>query len=177
MQLLFVISTPLPRALYKRRAQPCQPRNYQIVRRIGVTISRAKLGTLSCADKSRSLPNPKFPSFWMTSWKWLNPPSGLTISQGRVSFTTSPKTDYWHPPDRVAANGHFYYTKAALPFDYGIHVQCTVQGDWNTKYDQAGIMVRKSAEQWIKAGVEFVNGKPYLRSPSSIVLTIQLSCF
>jgi len=30
-------------------------------------------------------------------------------------------------------------------------------------YDQAGIMMRVSAERWIKAGIEYVDGMPYIR--------------
>src|SRR5271155_3805248 len=99
----------------------------------------------------------------MASWSFLNPPSQIIASEGKIAFTTHPQTDYWHPPDRIAANGHFHYTKAILPDSYGLHLQCTVQGNYKTTYDQAGIMMRASAERWIKAGVEYVNGIPYLR--------------
>jgi len=99
----------------------------------------------------------------MPSWTFSNAPSEFSASGDRISFTTLPKTDYWHPPDRIAANGHFYYTKATLPLAYGLHVQASLQGQWATTYDQAGIMIRESSGKWIKAGVEYVKGRPYLR--------------
>ena len=99
----------------------------------------------------------------MPSWSFLDPPSEINVSEGCVSFTTHPQTDYWHPPDRTAANGHFYYTTAILPHSYGLHLQCTLRGNYKVTYDQAGIMIRESAEKWIKAGVEYVEGTPYLR--------------
>jgi regulation of enolase protein 1 (concanavalin A-like superfamily) len=99
----------------------------------------------------------------MASWSFLNPPSQIIASEGKIAFTTHPQTDYWHPPDGIAANGHFYYTKARLPYLWGLHVQCTVHGDYKVTYDQAGIMMRANAERWIKAGVEYVDGISYLR--------------
>ena len=99
----------------------------------------------------------------MPSWSFLDPPSEIKASEGQLSFTTHPHTDYWHPPDRTAANGHFYHTQATLPFSYGIHLQCSLRGDYKVTYDQVGIMIRANAEKWIKAGVEYVDGVPYLR--------------
>lgn len=99
----------------------------------------------------------------MTTWSFLNPPSNISLSQGHLKFTTLPKTDYWHPPERIAANGHFYYTKLSLPQEYGLHLQSTFKGDWNVTYDQAGVMIRASNEKWIKAGIEYVDGIAYLR--------------
>ena len=102
----------------------------------------------------------------MPRWSFLNPPSEVEADDDRVTIRTQRFTDYWHPPDRIAANGHFYYTAAILPFFYGLHLQCTLSGDFKTTYDQACIMIRASPEQWIKAGVEYIEGVPHLRSRS-----------
>jgi uncharacterized protein len=100
----------------------------------------------------------------MPRWTFLHSPTNVEAGDDRVSFTTLPFTDYWHPPDRIAANGHFYYTEGILPASYGLHLQCTVKGDFKTTYDQAGLMIRASPEKWIKAGIEYVDGVPFLRS-------------
>jgi regulation of enolase protein 1 (concanavalin A-like superfamily) len=105
----------------------------------------------------------------MSKWEFSNPPSNITSTPTSISFTTHPNTDFWHPPTRLAANGHFYYTKAVLPYSYGIHLQCSFQGEWKVTYDQGGVMIREAGSQtkWIKAGVEFVDGKAYLRYQTS----------
>jgi hypothetical protein len=108
-----------------------------------------------------------------SSWTFLNAPSKVSLSQGRVAFTTHPNTDYWHPPDRTAANGHFYCTTLSLPKEYGLHLQSTLQGSWKAMYDQGGIMIRASAEKWIKAGIEYVDGEAYLRYTPHTLLTCE----
>jgi regulation of enolase protein 1 (concanavalin A-like superfamily) len=99
----------------------------------------------------------------MTTWSFLSLPSQYSFSEGRVSFETKPETDYWHTPTAIRTNGHFYQTAAPLPLEYGIHVQCTLHGDWRAQFDQGGIMMRASETHWIKAGVEYVDGQPFLR--------------
>ena len=39
--------------------------------------------------------------------------------------------------------------------------EVTVDGRYEALYDQAGLMIRLSESNWIKAGVEYTDGEPY----------------
>ena len=98
----------------------------------------------------------------MSAWTFSEAPMEATMVDGRLSFTTRPRTYFWNAPDNNFANGHFYFTKAILPESFGIHLQCTVRGNWQGSYDQAGIMLREDEKRWIRAGIEYIHGTPYL---------------
>mgnify|MGYP001355467777 CR=1 FL=1 len=56
------------------------------------------------------------------------------------------------------------FTVDDAPFCYAIYggefeAKVKVTGDYKTRFDQAGLMLRIDAENYIKAGVEFVDGK------------------
>ncbi|CAF3870438.1 unnamed protein product [Adineta steineri] len=54
-------------------------------------------------------------------------------------------------------NGHFYYR--SLPGDEKFLVTVNVQGKYNARYDQGGLMLRIDEKNWIKCGVEYVDDK------------------
>jgi uncharacterized protein len=68
-----------------------------------------------------------------------------------------PKTDFWHKTfyGYITDNGHLYYRWVRGDFT----TQVRVAGQYHDLYDQAGLMVRIDAENWMKCGVEFVEGK------------------
>ena len=41
---------------------------------------------------------------------------------------------------------------------------CASRADFQSLYDQAGIMVRIDAQHWVKAGIEFSDGRAMLAS-------------
>ncbi|WP_425146247.1 DUF1349 domain-containing protein [Deinococcus sp.] len=78
---------------------------------------------------------------------------------------TAPATDFWRVTHYgfIRDNGHFL--PQTVTGDFGAEVE--VCGAYREQYDQAGLMLRVSAEVWLKCGVEFVDGRQHL----SVVVT------
>lgn len=88
---------------------------------------------------------------------WFNEPAEWSISDGRLSMSVTPKSDYW----RIS---HYGFTVDDAPFyyaEYGgeFEAKVKVSGDYKTRFDQAGLMVRIDHENYIKAGIEYVDGR------------------
>jgi uncharacterized protein len=87
---------------------------------------------------------------------WINEPSHWRIEDGTLHVTTNAATDFWRKTHYgfIRDNGHVF--AADVEGDFTADV--TVEGDFSSLYDQAGLIVRESAERWIKAGAEFNDG-------------------
>ncbi|RKN41874.1 DUF1349 domain-containing protein [Streptomyces hoynatensis] len=96
---------------------------------------------------------------------WLNEPPSWSVEDGRLTATTGPETDFWRETfyGFVRDDGHFLYREVHGDFT----AQVTLSGDYETLYDQSGLMVRGDRRTWLKTGVEFTDGLPHL----SAVLT------
>jgi uncharacterized protein len=87
--------------------------------------------------------------------KWLNPPAFWEIDRGHSRLLLKPdcSTDFWQQTHYGfrADNGHFLYAEVSgdAIATAGIHIHPAHQ------YDQAGLMVRFSADCWLKASNEF----------------------
>ena len=69
----------------------------------------------------------------------------------------TPQTDYW----RIS---HYGFTVDDAPFLYTLRggefeVKVKISGDYKARFDQSGLMLRIDHENYIKAGIEFVDGK------------------
>lgn len=88
---------------------------------------------------------------------WFNEPAQWEIKSGTLTMQVTPHTDYW----RIS---HYGFTVDDAPFyyaEYGgeFEAKVKVSGDYKTRFDQAGMMLRVDHENYIKAGIEFVDGK------------------
>ncbi len=86
---------------------------------------------------------------------WHKQPQQWKIENRKIIITADPKTDFWQKTHYGYStdNGHFYY--AEHPGDFEATVK--ISGSYKDLYDQAGLMIRTDAENWIKSGIEFVN--------------------
>jgi regulation of enolase protein 1 (concanavalin A-like superfamily) len=79
------------------------------------------------------------------------------------------KTDFWRKTfyGYITDNGHLFYLEATGDFTF----QARVNGQYAALYDQAGLMVRLDAENWMKCGTEFFDGRRH----ASVVFTRDFS--
>ena len=88
---------------------------------------------------------------------WFNEPSDWSINQNELNMFVTPKSDYW----RIS---HYGFTVDDAPFyyaEYGgeFEAKVKISGDYKVRFDQAGMMIRLDHENYIKTGIEYVDGK------------------
>lgn len=89
--------------------------------------------------------------------QWFNEPEKWEIKDNTLTMFVTPQSDYW----RIS---HYGFTVDDAPFYYSIYggefeVKVKITGDYKTRFDQMGLMLRIDPENYIKAGVEFLEGK------------------
>ena len=97
------------------------------------------------------------PAQTLEKMNWFNEPEQWSIEGDKLTMTITPKSDYW----RIS---HYGFTVDDAPFYYaeyggGFEAKVKVCGDYKTRFDQAGMMIRIDHENYIKTGIEFVDGK------------------
>lgn len=97
---------------------------------------------------------------------WLNEPAVWRLGGGALTVVTDRSTDFWRETHYGFARdtGHFFAVETAGDFT----AEMRIQAQYRELYDQAGLMVRLSNNEWAKAGLELSDGKPM----ASSVLTI-----
>ncbi|KYH07687.1 DUF1349 domain-containing protein [Chryseobacterium cucumeris] len=88
---------------------------------------------------------------------WFNEPEKWEIKNNSLSMFVTPQSDYW----RVS---HYGFTVDDAPFYYTTYggefeAKVKITGSYKARFDQMGLMLRTDHEHYIKAGVEFVDGK------------------
>lgn len=93
----------------------------------------------------------------LVKMQWFNEPQQWEIQGKALSMIVTPKSDYW----RIS---HYGFTVDDAPFYYSTYggefeAKVKITGDYKARFDQAGMMLRIDHENYIKAGIEFVDGK------------------
>ena len=88
--------------------------------------------------------------------EWYNEPPVWEAKDDAIAITSGAKTDFWRETHYgfIRDNGHFFYQK--IQGDFIVEVK--VSGQYQDLYDQAGLMIRSDELNWLKCGIEFVNG-------------------
>ncbi len=89
--------------------------------------------------------------------QWFNEPEKWAIDGNKLTMQVTPQSDYW----RIS---HYGFTVDDAPFFYTLRggefeAKVKISGDYKVRFDQAGLMLRIDEENYIKAGIEFVDGK------------------
>lgn len=89
--------------------------------------------------------------------QWFNEPESREIKDNVLTMEVTPQSDYW----RIS---HYGFTVDDAPFLYTVRggefeVKVKISGDYKVRFDQAGLMLRVDKENYIKTGIEFVDGK------------------
>lgn len=87
--------------------------------------------------------------------QWYNQPPFWNEQDGILTVTSGAKTDFWRKTHYgfIRDSGNFYYQQ--VTGDFIALVKIT--GQYQTLYDQAGLMIRLDETTWLKCGIEFVD--------------------
>lgn len=102
------------------------------------------------------------------NFTWLNPPKTWSADGTNLKVHTDANTDFWRKTHYgfERDNGHVYYT--TVPGDQSFTASVNIRGKYQELYDQGGLMLRIDEKNWIKCGVEYVEGQQY----ASVVVTV-----
>lgn len=100
--------------------------------------------------------------FGRSDGMWLNEPGRWSAEDDSLQLVTDKATDFWRETHYgfTRDSGHFLGFSAGDAFT----AELRVRADFQALYDQAGIMVRVDAQHWVKAGIEFSDGRAMLAS-------------
>lgn len=89
--------------------------------------------------------------------QWFNEPEKWEIKNNSLRLSVTPQSDYW----RIS---HYGFTVDDAPFYYTTYggefeAKVKITGQYKARFDQMGLMIRVDKENYIKAGIEFVDGK------------------
>lgn len=89
---------------------------------------------------------------------WTHEPVQVETDGEDILVTAAEGSDAW----RTTSYGFVHDSEHALvrPLDRDGAVEVTFTAAFTDQFDQAGVFLRASATQWVKAGVEHVDGAP-----------------
>ncbi|GET38112.1 protein of unknown function DUF1349 [Microseira wollei NIES-4236] len=91
-----------------------------------------------------------------TVMNWHNEPLIWDSQNETIKITSTHKTDFWRQThyDFISDNAHFYYKQVTGDFI----AEVKISGQYQEQYDQAGLMVRLDEANWLKCGIELIDG-------------------
>lgn len=105
----------------------------------------------------------------LDGYSWLNEPAEWAAEAGGVRLVTDFGTDFWQHTfyGFRRDNGH----ALLRPVKGDFTAAAVISGGYEHLYDQAGLMLRIDAQNWIKTGIEYTDGMMHF----SVVVTREAS--
>mmetsp|Transcript_19638 Transcript_19638/g.54599 ORF Transcript_19638/g.54599 Transcript_19638/m.54599 type:complete len:225 (-) Transcript_19638:153-827(-) len=93
---------------------------------------------------------------------WHNEPEEWSQHRTTVMMSVPGHTNFWRKTmtNKVDDSATFYFLDVEGDFE----VRVKVKANYGSPGDQAGIMVREDAENWIKCGIEMIGDVPHMCS-------------
>lgn len=93
----------------------------------------------------------------LNKMQWFNEPEKWEIKNNALIMNVTANSDYW----RIS---HYGFTVDDAPFYYATYggefeAKVKLAGNYIARFDQMGLMIRIDEKNYIKTGVEFVDGK------------------
>ncbi|MEO0572145.1 MAG: DUF1349 domain-containing protein [Bacteroidota bacterium] len=87
---------------------------------------------------------------------WFNEPESWKMSGDILEMFVTSKSDYWRETyyGFTVDDGPFYYTSRGGEFEATLKIT----GEYKSRFDQMGMMLRIDEKHWIKTGIEYVDG-------------------
>lgn len=103
------------------------------------------------------------------TFEWLNPPPAWSGNEDRLTLETGGETDFWQTTfyGFKRNSGHAWLAPVSGDFT----LEASVTGQYETLYDQAGLMLYAGEREWIKTGIEYTDGMMHF----SVVVTDEVS--
>lgn len=92
----------------------------------------------------------------LTAMNWLNEPAEWEVKDNKLSMLVTPQTDYWNKSHYgfTVFDGPFLHTERSGEFEAVVKINA----NYKTRFDQACLMLRIDENNYVKTGVEYVDG-------------------
>jgi regulation of enolase protein 1 (concanavalin A-like superfamily) len=108
-------------------------------------------------------------AFGSDGWTWFNEPAEWAVDGSSLTVRTDAGTDFWRTTHYGFIRDTGHILGRTLEGDFTL--SATFAGSYTDQYDQAGIALRIDSSNWIKTGIELVDGHHQL----SVVVTRDVS--
>ncbi|MCF0115298.1 MAG: DUF1349 domain-containing protein [Erysipelotrichaceae bacterium] len=91
----------------------------------------------------------------ISKMEWVNKPTNAIVAKNKVIIETDPYTNMWSETYYHVSQNNPH--ALVLPIEQDFTFKVRVDFKFNTKYDQAGMVIYANDDNWFKVGIEYKN--------------------